>query len=431
MLPADILYLSDRTPVTDRSIPATVLDELRNRGLLAPDMQKIHFCGVMSFSGGLAVFLPRNNSSSRESQALSAHYLLRSLLKFYRDRDTGVFDGDAGTGLIGGESLSLATALIDDYQTNGLYVRRIRVDTTNSGKVVWPETIARGTAYPSPSGPVYIDSVTTRSRYLTDSETAKIHASVMRELYQVYGMLWTGTQGTPERLQNVPRPEGNVFSWVVHLRRELQFSYSERDIFLLRRLIMYLETGRGTGNGGVLIGVRKFHSLWEAMLDECLVGKYRVNNKLPIPVYRAGSDKFVPVANKNQRTDTVLHNAEKTHVAIIDAKYYDAKTPDSAPGWPDLVKQFFYQKALSYLVPVGTHITNHFIFPGTEKPLRAVHVAERGKVLVTEADCLSEYPPIHCHYQDPLELLRLYSTGEKLVELTREIFTVRKDSDYA
>jgi hypothetical protein len=421
MLPSDILYLSDRTPINDYSIPAAVLCELKERGLLAPDMQKIHFCGVMSFSGGLAVFLPRNNRFSGEARPQSAHYLIRSLLKFYRDKNTAISDGDSG--MIGGESLSLATKLIDDYQSNGLYVRRIRVNTANSGKVVWPRSIARGTPYPCSSGPIYIDLVTTRSRYLNDTETAKIHALVMRELYPVYGILWTGRQGIPAQLADIPRPAGNVSSWIVHLRRELQLSYSERDIFLLRSLLMYLETGRGSGNIGIIAGVRKFHSLWEAMLDECLVGKYRVNNRLPVPVYRTASGSFVPVASKSQRTDTVLRNPEKTHIAIIDAKYYDAEFPETAPGSPDLVKQFFYRNAISHMHPADTHISNHFVFPGTSKALTAAHVAERGKVLASEGDCLPDYQPIYCHYQDPLELLRLYATGGTLVELTREIFS--------
>lgn len=422
MLPVNILYLSDRTPVSDYSIPAAVRCELKDRGLLAPDMQKIHFCGVISYSEGLAVFLPRNHRFSSEARPQSAHYLLRSLLKFYRDKNTAISDGDIG--MIGGESLSLATKLIDDYQSNGLYVRRVRVNTANSGRVVWPRSIARGTAYPCLSGPIYIDLTTTQSRYLRDTETAKIHALVLRELYSVYGILWTGKQGIPDQLADIPSPAGTVSSWTAHLRRELQLSYSERDIFLLRSLIFHLETGRGTGNNGIIVGVRKFHSLWEAMLDECLIGKYRVNNRLPVPVYRTASGRFVPVANKGQRTDTVLRNSEKTHVAIIDAKYYDAELPETAPGSPDLVKQFFYRNAISHLLPADTHISNHFVFPGTRKALTAAHVAERGKLLANEADCLPDYQPIHCHYQDPLELLRLYSTGGKLVELTRAIFSV-------
>ncbi|MGG6134525.1 LlaJI family restriction endonuclease [Pantoea allii] len=421
----NIIYLTDRMPVTDSNIPSLVMDELRKMGLISKDKHNIHFCGIISFSEGLAVFLPRNSSKTDNCNFFPAHYLFRAIFKYYNSKDTAFFAEDDGNELIGGKSLSLATSLIDDYLTNGLYVRRIRLKTTNSGKIFWPDTIARRTAYPSMRGPAYIDFSTTCSRFVADSETTKIHAFVIRELYPVYGALWTGEQRIPERsLSNITLPTGNFQVWISKLRKELQLSYSERDIFLIRSLLQYLENERGIISSKVLIGVQKFHSLWEAMLDDCLIGKYQVNNKIPIPVYKTIDGVYVPMAQKGQRTDTVLYNSDKTQAAIIDAKYYDAKNPNTAPGWPDLVKQFFYHNVISYVVPANTLISNHFIFPGCSKMLKAVYVAERDKELVSNSDCLTEYPPIHCHYQEPIELLRLYVAGEKLAELTKEIFRV-------
>lgn len=51
-----ILYLSDRDLLTDKKVPTQVLEELKTNGLIAPDMQKVHFCGVISFDDSLAVF---------------------------------------------------------------------------------------------------------------------------------------------------------------------------------------------------------------------------------------------------------------------------------------------------------------------------------------------------------------------------------------
>ncbi|MBI0520525.1 LlaJI family restriction endonuclease [Pectobacterium parmentieri] len=423
MTTVDILYLSDRMLLTDKCIPRAVIDELKRQGLIAPGMQKIHFCGVISYAGGLAIFLPRNNSGSGEQKDIAAHYLLRAFLKFYRNKETGVLAEDSGNQLIGGESLSLAVSLLDDYLANGLYVRRFKDKTTHTGKINWSRTILRSTAYPTHKGHLYIDLATTRSRYIANCETAKIQAYVIEELYSKFGLLWFGKSDIrDEQLLPVPKPSGSIEIQIAYLRRELQLSYSERDIFLIRSLIRYLEHEKGTDLGGFLIGVRKFHSLWETMLDECLVGKYPINNRLPIPVYQTSSDDFVPVANKGQRTDTVLRNIACTRIAVIDAKYYDAESPSSAPGWPDLVKQFYYHKIISYLEPAETQISNHFIFPGTKKKLKAVHVAKRDIIARTREDCLPDYSPIYCHYQDPLELLRLYVGGGKLIELTREVF---------
>jgi len=419
----EILYLSDRMPASDPSIPSEVAEVLTRRGLVDPDGGRIHFCGLLGVGGRLTVFLPRNHVGSREQEDRAAYYLLRALAKFYGTRDSGIRVDDRGTEVTEGDSLSLAAALIEDYLSSGLYVRRTRIRTTNDGKTSWPRTIARGTAYPSASGPVYLDLATTRPHYSADCKTTQIHASVIRELFASFGMLWLGKSGPIDRhLAGMPAPVGAPSSWIAHLGRELQMSYSERDIFLIRSLIVYLEKKKGNDSGPLLIGVHKFHGLWEAMLDDCLVGKLPVNDRLPVPAYLAADGTIELVAAKGQRTDTVLRSKNMQQIAVVDAKYYDASSPKSAPGWPDLVKQFFYEQAIRSL-NLGGHISNHFIFPGTlEKNLKAVFLAKRDRKPVQAADFLLGYGPIHCHYQDPLELLRLYTSGEKLVSLTREIF---------
>ncbi len=423
MQPADILYFSDRMHVNNSDIPDGVTEVLKEHRLVDLDSGRIYFCGLLRVGCRFVVFLPRNHAGSPEPADRAAYYLLRALVRFYRTRDSGMRANDHGTMVTGGESLSLAVALIEDYLVSGLYVRRARVRTTNNGKTSWPRTIARNTAYPSAGGPVYLDLATTRTHYSTDCMTARIHALIMRELLAVYGMLWLGRSSVvDQKLAGMPAPAGTLDAWIRHLGKELQLSYSERDIFLLRSLIAYLEKEKGAAQGPLLVGVKKFHGLWEAMLDECLVGKLTVNDRLPVPAYLTGDGKMELIAGKGQRTDTVLQEPSMQHIAVIDAKYYDARSPQRAPGWPDLVKQFFYQQAIEHLYP-SKHISNHFIFPGNgEGNLKTAFVAERDSKSADTANGLLGYGPIHCHYQDPLALLRLYATGEKLANLTREIF---------
>jgi hypothetical protein len=423
----NILYLSDRTFFTDTDIPKTVLDVLRTHGLIATDMQKVNFCGVVSYCDGLAVFLPRNHNASIEDGGIAGHLLLQALLKYYQSKDSGVYAKENGEAVIGGRAFSLATSLLDDYRANGLYVRRVKERTTNSGKVNWSRTISHSTTYPTAEGPVYLDLVTSRSRYISNCETVKIHAQVMKELFNDYGMIWFGLSSyLDDSLAQLPQAAGSIDTKIDYLRRELQLSYSERDMFLIKGLIQYFLIKKGVDANNVLIGVHKFHHLWESMLDECLVGKYGVNNKLPVPVYRTTDDKFVPVAQKGQRTDTVLKHSQENRFAVVDAKYYEANSPNTAPGWPDLVKQFYYQKAVCLLEGEKAEVSNHFIFPGCRGKLKAAYVAERGVTVKSEEDCLEEFSTIHCHYQAPIELLKAYVKGEKLTQLTYEIFNLNK-----
>ncbi|MBE8232268.1 MAG: LlaJI family restriction endonuclease [Endozoicomonadaceae bacterium] len=417
-----ILYLSDRSFLSDKTIPTSLLDEMRFQGLIAPDMLKVNFCGVVSYSEGLAVFLPRNHNASMEETGEAGHYLIQALLKYYQSKNSGFYAQEGGEEVIGGRTFSLVISLLNDYRTSGLYVRRFKEHTVNAGKVNWSRTITRSTPYPAGNVPIHLELSTSRSRYISNCETAKIHAQVVKELYNDYGMLWLGLSSYfDERLESMSKPLGSIDVQISYLQRELQVSYFERDISLIKGLIQYLRIKKGSNTNNVLIGVRKFHNLWESMLDECLIGKYAVNNKLPIPVYQTVDDEFFPVAQKGQRTDTVLKHCEENRFAIVDAKYYEASSPATAPGWPDLVKQFFYHDSISLLVGDGVIVSNHFIFPGNKGKLRAAHVAERDRKIASELDCLPGYSTIHCHYQAPIELIEAYVKGEKLAQLTEEI----------
>ncbi len=414
--------MSDRSFLSDKTIPTSLLDEMRFLGLIAPDMLKISFCGVVSYSEGLAVFLPRNHNASVKEVGAAGHHLLKSLLKYYQSKNSGIYAQESGEEVIGGRAFSLAILLLNDYRTNGVYVRRFKEPTVNAGKVNWSRTIARSTPYPAGNVPVYLELSTSRSRYISNCETAKIHAQVIKDLFNDYGMLWLGLSSYfDERLELMSKPLGSIEVQIAYLQRELQVSYSERDMSLIKGLIQYLSIKKGSNTNNVLIGVRKFHNLWESMLDKCLIGKYAVNSKLPVPVYQTADDEFIPVAQKGQRTDTVLKHPEGNRFAVVDAKYYEASSANTAPGWSDLVKQFYYQKAVSLLEGGDASVSNHFIFPGCSGNLKAAHVSERGVTVKSEHDCLSEYSIIHCHYQAPIELMEAYVKGEKLGRLTEEI----------
>ncbi|MDN2663282.1 LlaJI family restriction endonuclease [Psychromonas sp. 14N.309.X.WAT.B.A12] len=421
---SNIRYFTDRSLL--KKIPEEILSVMRSYGLIVIDDVKIHFCGVLSYGDDLAIFLPRNHKALDDESSMAGHYLLKALLKYFREKESGVYSQEQGDTVIGGRSFSQVAQLLDDYRTNGLYVRRVKEQTINAGKVHWPRTIARSTAFPANGRPVYLDLATSRSRYIANCETAKIHAQVIRELFTTYGHLWFGNSNLiDDRLLQIGDPVGDKTTQIAYLERELRLSYSERDIFLIKGLIKYLRLEKGTAVSNVLIGVRKFHTLWEAMLDECLIGKYPVNSKLPVPIYRTKEDKFKAMARKGQRTDTVLKSNEGKKFAIVDAKYYEASSPQTAPGWPDLVKQFYYQDALSILEGNDSSISNHFIFPGTVKHIKSVHVAGRLKEIKSEGDCLPEYQPIYCHYQDPGQLLEVYAKNKKLEHLTYKLFNIK------
>ena len=409
---ANLAYFRDRDEVD--SLPSDLVTLMQHSGLIAPDQTRVHYCGFVSWQQGIAAFMPRNSILEKMSSH-HAFYLLQSLSRYYLGKNTGISEGQEND-LIGKASLSLVHSLIEDYRANGLYVRRKKYFSINQGRPNWKRTIARRTPYPSGDAPVYLDTDTSNTRYVSDCETARIHAQVIRGIYKKYGVIITGNfVNADDNLDRMPEPNSSAESQMVVLNRELSESYSERDIQLICMLKAYIQESSATSGSELLVGTRKFHNVWEGMLDRCLPNKIEINNMLPVPYYQKG-EHFVEVSQKAQRTDTVVENEDGTYWAVIDAKYYNASAPSLAPGWHDLVKQFFYRTAAEKICGKEVMVTLHFVFPGTNHFLHKAKVGGRGqkRVTTTMFTEVEGYGEILCHYCDPITLLEKYTCGQLL-----------------
>lgn len=409
---ANLEYFRDRDEIS--SLPSDLSMLMRKRGLIAPDQTQVHYCGFVSWYRGIAVFMPRNSIvESREPHY--AFYLLQTLIRYYLGKDTGLTEGRDNE-LIGQASLALVHYLIEDYYANGLYVQRKKHFSVNHGRPTWKRTIARRTPYPSGESSVYLDTDTSSTRYVSDCETARIHAQVIRDIHKTYGVLLTGDYvNFDDKLDRTPKPVSSLEGQVAILERELSESYSERDIYLIGMLRTYVERKSTMGGNELLVGTRKFHNVWEGMLDKCLPRKIEINSELPVPYYQQGED-FFEVSQKGQRTDTVIESEDGMRWAVIDAKYYHASAPNLAPGWHDLVKQYFYRRAAEKICGPDIAITLHFIFPGTTHHLHTVKVGLRGqkKARIGAFVEVDGYGEIYCHYCDPMVLIEKYSCGQLL-----------------
>lgn len=409
---ANLEYYRDRDEVD--SLPCGLVSLMQHRGLIAPEQTRVHYCGFVSWQQGIAVFMPRNTCL----ESLLPHhalYLLQSLSRYYLGKNTGITEGQEND-LIGKAFLSLVHSLIEDYRANGLYVRRKKHFSINQGSPNWKRTIARRTLYPSGDSLVYLDTDTSSTRYVSDCETARIHAQVIRSIYKKYGVVITGDNvNSDENLDRMPTPKSGTEAQVTALDRELSESYSERDIQLIVMLKAYIEEASANGGSELIVGTRQFHNVWEGMLDKCLPNKIEINSALPVPYYQQG-EHFVEVSQKGQRTDTVIESKDGKRWAVIDAKYYNASTPNLAPGWHDLVKQFFYRTAAEEICDRDTSVTLHFVFPGKFHHLNKVKVGERGqnKVTTEEFSEVDGHGEIICHYCDPMILIGKYTCGQKL-----------------
>ncbi|MCF5763287.1 LlaJI family restriction endonuclease [Aeromonas veronii] len=416
----NIRYFSDKSIISE--LPEKLSENMRTSGLIVPGQTRVCFCGFFSWSEGIDIFLPVN-CRPQETLSLASHYLLHSINKYYVEHNTGSQFTDSDD-IIGGGLLSLIFTLHDDYLTNGLYVRRDRRRAINTGKTNWSKTISRHTPFPSGDTPIYLECESSNIKYISNCETAKIHAKVIKDILMTFGFLLSSDSTlSDERLELIPSPTGDYNSQLLHLNKELSMSYSERDITLINLLKKYLEKFNNSSEGALIIGTSYFHNIWEKMLSKTLAGLLKFNKKLPVPYYLSRGI-YHEVAEKGQRTDIVIEDPNKKHFAVVDAKYYAALSPQEAPGWPDLVKQFFYQKAVSAVVGEEVHVSTHFVFPGTDKALHSAHIGYRGQDGNVSLNCTDGYPIIHCHYCDPVILMKSYITQQRLSELRSDILNV-------
>ena len=114
------------------------------------------------------------------------------------------------------------------------------------------------------------------------------------------------------------------------------------------------------------------------------------------------------------RLDVFIKN--KNSCWVIDSKYYTATGAHDAPGWSDLVKQFFYIKAVKLIYPELKSIKNIFIFPGITNPLSTIQMVYREESIDEKklVKLSEDFIPIECLYLDPNDVMEKYLNSKKV-----------------
>jgi hypothetical protein len=392
------------------SLPEDVQTSLVRKGLITSSGKKVSFCGLIQTSLGTHIFLPRK----MKPEAQFIPDVFSALRKYTMQSSSLIQNDDEGENLIGSASLTLIKELLSDYRSNGLYSRRNRIIRVNTGKPNWSRTINRFSPFLTQKGPVYLDYIGTSSRNQVDSEVSRIHAYIVRYLDTSYAEIFFGAISYQD--DGLPPPKSLDKIYIISvLNSELQKLYSERDIRLFKFLIKYMEDVHGHNTSNIVIGIRGFHTLWEYMLKATILGAVDINKEFSIPTYIDSNGKHLKAPKKGQRTDLIVHCKLNDIYAVVDAKYYDATNLNSAPGWGDLLKQFFYAKAISSLQPLSK-VKNYFIFPGEQQHFKSAYMSKRSN---EQPD--TQYNGIECLYVDPYAVIKAYVESSSLDDLSRQL----------
>jgi hypothetical protein len=403
----------DRDPIN--SLPEEVVKLLQKEKLLTQSEQNVSFTGLLFHDKYIEVFLPRSSEAGASYTKLQLASLVFNSIRLYSEEfDSVVSNNDGSLGdTFDGLSLNLILKLLHDYRQNGIYTKRHSLNTLNSGKPNWNKTISRSTAYPSGKNLIYLDVHGSKWANSSTCEVSQVHAQVIKELESKFSILFFGHAGVFSEF-HIEEPSNLSADYLLHvLNKELTLTYSARDIWLLQSLIQYLSVIRGKLKSELKVGVKHFHTVWEYMLSQTLDKTISINKLLPTPTYKLTNGNIVTAPRKGQRLDVVLYEEATNTFCIVDAKYYAADSITTAPGWPDLVKQFFYVKALRTIEP-SAKISNAFVFPGTNEYLASAHMLEKKSKKLLDI----EYPPIDCVYVEPLELMESFTNYRKMTLLS-------------
>jgi len=411
----EIILHEDRCTV--RNLPEHVLMALNSENLLRSDQEKLDFCGLVMRKNRADVFLPRNSGQDahNEPQKNSAS-LIQAIHKYTLNRDRSSYTDGSSEKIVGDSFLALAFTLLNDYIEHGVYVRRISDIRKNMGKTDWKRTITRIQCYPSNGSLIYLDTLGKKKITYYDDEVTRIHAEVIRELERLIGwVFFDKNSNISSELATIRQPSEDSKTKIEILVKELGNLYADREMKLMMDLIAYLSRETASTDSSIVIGISRFHSMWEHMIHSCMIWQFDVNTRLAKPCYKINGEYQI-ATQKGGRTDTVLRSPDKTIFGIIDAKYYGAENLINLPGWPDLIKQFFYALALNDIYPAAT-VYNWFIFPGSIATVESAHLMSPIKQSLQD----HKYTPIQCAFLEPMNLINCYISGKKLIDLAEKI----------
>lgn len=423
-MPSRIYLYQDRCHLS--KVPELLKVTLKRHHLLLEKDNTVSFSGMVISEGSAHVFLPRNTplpENNTDEAKVCAASTLNAIHKYSQNSDSARFSLDGGNDIIGEIQLGLILALFNDYQKMGIYTHRKTESKLNTGKPNWSKTVSRSICFPSSSGPIYLDLWGRRQINTTNNEITKIHAYVLTKLSAKFGWITSNSHFLSKELEHIPPPRNKENAFISQLTTELNNVYSDRDIWLLKALIKYLKLESGGDQSQEVMGIRSFHVMWENMLSHVLDYTVKMNSQLPRPAYTIKIDnreEVTPASRKNQRIDIVLKSQEENRYCVVDAKYYGATSIESAPGWHDIVKQFFYVKALKVIVPADSNINNAFIFPGKDGVIKAVNMQNEA----TEELLQSDYPEITCYYLPPLEVIDHYLKNKKMPIFSQRLLAI-------
>ncbi|MBF7683977.1 LlaJI family restriction endonuclease [Acinetobacter sp. B5B] len=413
-------YFEDKQFVDLEKIPEFVIGKLKLLGGVNTVKQgmRISFCGVIICDDCTYCFSPAK-SSFKSTKSIGE---LIKVIHFYRgsiDSNLLAFDEDEQGKVIEEVSLADIFEIIDLYFSVGILKSKIHT-YSEKGRTNWSQTVSREfPVFTNDNVPIYFDLHKYPVSIYQDDLVSSIHCEIFLDIFNKFHWLderfhfVSKDKLTEKILFNNLDIEQKIFL----LSQRLHSTFVSLEIRTLQLLIRYLEKIHQIGANNVVIGIRKFHYVWEFLLKNIFHNvDLKINSLLPIPKYQFSDPLKSPQnsSQKGMRLDVFIKS--DNFCWVIDSKYYTATCAHDAPGWSDLVKQFFYVKAVKLIYPELESVKNIFIFPGINNSLSNIEMTYREESKDDEKleKLMENFIPIECLYLDPKDVMEKFLKSEKV-----------------
>jgi hypothetical protein len=349
------------------------LQNLIMKGILISENNsflKFVFVGVVSLRNLTFVILPK--IFKKEQIELLKVKTTVQTLKRYSNLNFQKFDGidyfNTDPDDPDCSEMAIADYLINDFQRHGVFsVEQELVELNANGDVNWPLTVLFADPIFSKGQPIYLNTI--NHVLIDDSEhlTIAIHKWSLGYSLKKYSIL-LGQDFDKIDFDYVQDSKeiGTDEQLIRHLKNQLQLTYTDRGIRLLKSLLFLIISKASIENESMsLYGTKKYEGVWEAICKTVVNDIYPQLKKdhdfFPNPIWNilgktlASKSPLIPdIITKNDSTGK--HN-------LFDAKYYMVEFNNSIkgePGFKDILKQFQYQEHIE--LKLG-EMGNGFLFP--------------------------------------------------------------------
>lgn len=271
-----------------------------------------------------------------------------------------------------GELISIAYELIKDFKEYGYIRIEQSVEGINiGGKVNWKKTMRiKAQISNEDYMPVFTNLVNYHTVNDKDALLRALHIYTINKSIAMFGEIFGIKNDYDEDEIVIPVDKEYALKF---LRKERQATYNTRFLRIIDLIIKFIDSQKNENNENSIMSffTKNFFAVWEVMCKTVFRDEYKdIKQNIPRPYWKI-SDKQ---PSYTEQIPDILYKENKT-LFILDAKYYYIKK--RKPGWPDLVKQYFYEMSLLSVMKDVDKSFNVMLLPSScEEVMRIWGVAK-------------------------------------------------------